>query len=139
MLFHTEPVSALRVGNRGRHRTFERGSCREIFDPTAPIANQMVVVPGQFFGEFVTRELVACHDALHDLRRFEHNEVAIGAALREARVRVEDFWQRQRSIGLGQDAEQQATTAGEALVHPPESALGQTHHVVVAAAHPLAS
>ena len=50
---------------------------REILDPPAVRAHQMVVVPGEILGELVARELVVRHDAVDDAGLLEHHEVAI--------------------------------------------------------------
>lgn len=135
MMFDAEAVLASRVVDRRGNGSLERRARSEIFDPSARVADQVMVMPGEFLGEFEAREVVAGDDALHDFGGFEHHQIAIGAALRELGVGVEDFGERQGTIAAGQHGQEQAAPFGESLVHSPQPSIGDGHDVVAVAAH----
>ena len=76
----------------------------------------MVMMAGEVFGEFVAREVVVGDDAVHDAGLFEHDEVAVHGALREASPRGEDLGDRERPVGRGEHVDDLLAHRGHALL-----------------------
>ena len=97
MVLGGEAGFARRFVDDRRDRLLHRGRGREIFDLAAVRTHQVVVMSGEVLRQLVAGEIVAGRHAVHDTRLFEHHEIAVRGALREAGLRVEDFGNRQRT------------------------------------------
>ncbi len=76
----------------------------------------MVMVPGEFLGEFVVGVVATVHQAPHDSGFLEERQVPVGRTLRQVRGDVQELWQRDRTGRLLQADHQLASTGGVAQV-----------------------
>ena len=106
-----------RGARRGRgHRLLETVARGKVFDPTARLAHEVMVVTREVFGEFVTRELVVGDDSVHDAGFFEHDEVAVDGTLREAATAPADLRDRERPLGVGERFDELLAPRSESLL-----------------------
>ena len=101
-------ASSIAIG----HRIFHRRCRGQIFDPPAVRAHEMVMMPGEILGQLVARQSVARHHAVHDAGLFEHHEVAVRRALRQAVARGEHLGNRERAGRGGEDVDDLALASG---------------------------
>ena len=78
------------------------------------------MVAGEVLGELVARELGVRHDAMHDPRLLEQLQVAVGAALRERGLGVEDLGNRQWAAGASEHVDECVARRGCALPRSPQ-------------------
>ena len=100
VVLHLEPRRAGHLGERTIERRLERVGRREVLDPPAVGADQVVVVRGEVLGQFVVAELVADGDPVHDAGGDQLVEVSIGAALGQGVVSLHDLGDREGPVGL---------------------------------------
>ena len=81
-----KPVPVDGALERGLEAALHLRRDREVVDPAARRADQVVVVAHEVLGELEARALVARHDAVGDAALLEHDEVAVGRALGERRA-----------------------------------------------------
>ncbi len=79
------------------YRAFETGRCGNVFDRAAFDADEVVVVPGEIFGQLVAGELVVGDDPPDGPGRFENDQVAVRRALGQLGLGVEDLVNREGS------------------------------------------
>lgn len=75
------------------------------------------MVLGQILGELVAGELGIGHDAPHNARLFEDDQVAIHRALSETVAGREDLGDGQWAVRAGEHGHDRLAVRGEALVH----------------------
>lgn len=125
MLLDHEAVPFVRVHDRAFERPLEPGGGGEILDPSAFLADEVVVVAGEVLGELEAREPVAGDDPVQHARGLQHHEVAVGAALCQTRTLVEDLGRGERSGCRHEDRNQLGAAVREALIHAAETHLGR--------------
>ena len=119
-------IRGARRGTHGsRDRSLKRTRRREVFHAPALTAHEVMVVLGEIFCQFVTRELVVGYDAVHDPGGFEHGEVAIGGTLRDVDTRGEYLRERQRPSGIGEEVDKRAAHPCEPLIECRETTRGR--------------
>ncbi len=106
MVLRAEARLARRLHDRGLYRALQCPAGREVLDPPAVRADEVMVVTGEILRELVARELVVRHDAVHDAGVFEHDEVAVHRALRELGAPGQDLGDREGSIRGREHVEQ---------------------------------
>ena len=114
MVLDTEPLGA--SGPRGGccDGLLEVVGGRYVFDQTAARAHDVMVVPGQLLRELVAGVVVVCDDAPHDAGLFQHDEVAVRGALREAATQLEYLRDGERPVGAGEHLHQPRPVRGQA-------------------------
>lgn len=114
-MLRAEAGASCSLIDRGGNRTFDGRCGRQVFDPAAVRAHEMVVVLGEIFGELVAREAVARRHPAHDACLFEHDEIPVQRALREAAALGENFGNRKWAGCRREHVDDAGTNRREAL------------------------
>ena len=96
-------------------RGLEFGADGEVLDGAAVAADQVVVVLGEVLGELEAGPVVGGRDATNDLGALEHRQVAVGAALRDGAVELEDLGEGEGAFGRLEHVDEGTPACGEAL------------------------
>ena len=120
MRLRAEARAVLDLRDRVGERRLQAGGGRHVLDGPAAGADQVVVVPGELFGELEARRLRG-HDAMHDAGLLQHDQVPVHRALRQAVAGLEDLGEGERTIRVGEHLDDRGTLGGEPLVHPAQT------------------
>ncbi len=103
--------------------SFELGGGGDIAHGAAGVAEQVVMVTRQVFGQLETGQVVGAEETPDDARVEQHREVAVNRALRQVRGGGgEDVRNREGTIRSLEDIDQCSAPGGEALVDGVEPA-----------------
>ena len=95
----------------------------EVRDITACGANQVVVMLGEGFGEFVASELVVGHDAGDHAGVLKDNQISVGAGLCEPFAPGEDLGQGHWSTARTERCDERPSTLRVALIRVSEESV----------------
>ena len=103
MVFHLEAGSLGNLDQGLIDRSFKIGRHREIADDPAARADQVMVMLGEFLGQFVASPFVGGDDALHYPGPLEHGQISIDRTAGQVGAMLKNFWDGE---GIGRFAEQ---------------------------------
>ena len=131
-----ETVDLGHVAQVPRHRLLERRGRREVDDPPAARAQQMVVVLGDVFSQFEAPVLVVGRDPPHHTRLLEVDQVAVGGAAGQARCSLGDVLDGHRVPGTGQQLDDHPSPVRVTLGDLPQPLFGHAVQRFVHYRHP---
>ena len=88
----------------------------EVGDISTAVADQVVVMSSEVFGQLVSREFIGRDDPAHRTNLFEDGQVSIHARLRKRRIDLADLSDGERTAPIDERLDQPASTGGVALI-----------------------
>jgi hypothetical protein len=116
MVFHPEGGASAHPRRNGCKVGLEARRHRDVADVAAAGADQVVVMLGEIFGQFVASELVARDDAMHNAGTLQDREVPVHRTLRKLGPPLEELRNAERLLGIPEDVDKGAAPRRVALV-----------------------
>ena len=129
VMFDAESVTFRDGGGERRDAFFEVGWDIDVDDGSTLLTDEVMVMAGEVFGEFVARGIVGRNQSSHDSGVFKYRKISVGRTLGHAGRNFDELEHRDGSISVAESIDQHASIRGVALSISTESLVGGVVHV----------